>query len=204
LWFRGYPASVGSFVEGPAGTYTLTGSGVDIWDESDQFHYAYKTLTGPGSIVAKVESISNTNAWAKAGVMIRETLDPGSRHAMMIVSASSGISFQRRFDTDGASSDTTTGGIAAPYWVKIERDLAGNFTAYSSTNGTTWQIQGQPEPFQMASNAYIGLVVTAHNAAATCQAKFSNVTITGNAGSLWANQDVGITIVVHIAGGTNR
>ena len=192
LWFRGYPASVGSFVEGPAGTYTMTGSGVDIWDESDQFHYAFKVLTGPGSIVAKVESVSNTNGWAKAGVMIRETLDTGSTHAMMVVTPTSGISFQRRFETDGASADTTTGGITAPYWVKIERDLAGNFTAYSSENGSTWQMQGQPEPFQMGSNAYVGLAVTAHNATATCEAKFSNVTITGNAGPLWTNQDVGI------------
>jgi len=192
LWFRGYPASVGSFVEGPAGTYTMTGSGADIWGGSDQFHFAFKTLNGPGSIAAKVESISNTDPWAKAGVMIRETLEADSRHAMMIVSASSGISFQRRFDPGGASSDTTTGGITAPYWVKIERDLAGNFTAYSSTNGTTWQMQGQPEPFQMASTAYIGLVVTAHNAARTCEAKFSNVTITGNVGQLWTNQDIGI------------
>jgi hypothetical protein len=110
----------------------------------------------------------------------------------MIVSATSGISFQRRFDTGGASTDTTTGGIAAPYWVKIERDLSGNFTAYSSSNGTTWQMQGQPEPFQMASSAYIGLVVTAHNATRTCEARFSNVTITGNTGAAWANQDIGI------------
>ncbi|GAF92255.1 unnamed protein product, partial [marine sediment metagenome] len=192
LWFRGYAASVGSFTEGPAGTYTVTGSGVDIWGESDQFHYAFKVLTGPGSIVAKVESVSNTDGWAKAGVMIRETLDAGSTHASMVVTPTSGISFQRRFETDGASTDTTTGGITAPYWVKIERDLAGNFTAYSSDNGSTWQMQGQPEPFQMGSNAYVGLAVTAHNATATCEAKFSNVTITGNVGPLWANQDVGI------------
>ena len=199
LWFRGYPASVGSFVEGPAGTYTMTGSGVDIWDVSgigtgfhDEFHFAFKTLTGPGSIVAKVESISNTDPWAKAGVMIRETLDAGSRHTMMVVTPSSGISFQRRFDTGGASTGTTTGGIIAPYWVKIERDMSGNFTAYSSANGSTWQMQGQPEPFQIGSNAYIGLAVTAHNAGLTCEAKFSNVTITGNAGQLWTNQDIGI------------
>jgi hypothetical protein len=192
LWFRGYPASVGSFVEAPAGTNTVTGSGADIWNDSDQFHFAFKTLTGPGSISAKVDSVGNTDAWAKAGVMIRETLEAGAKHAMMVVTPSSGISFQRRFDTDGASSDTTTGGITAPYWVKIERDLAGNFTAYSSTDGTNWQVQGDPQPFQMASNAYIGLAVTAHNASQTCEAKFSNVTITGNVGTMWTNQDIGI------------
>jgi len=199
LWFRGYSASVGSFTEGPVGIYTMTGSGTDIWDVSgigegfhDEFHFAYKTLSGAGSIVAKVESVENTNAWAKAGVMIRETLDPDSKHAMMVVSATSGVSFQRRPETGGASADDTTTGIAAPYWVKIERTLAGNFTAYSSANGSTWQMLGVAEPIQMGSNVYIGLAVTAHNASATCEGVFTNVTTTGSVGQQWANQDIGI------------
>ncbi|MHC4581775.1 MAG: hypothetical protein ACYS14_09985, partial [Planctomycetota bacterium] len=78
LWFRGHAASTGSFVEGPAGTYTMTGSGADIWDAADEFHFAYKVLTGVGSIVAKVESVDHTHNWAKAGVMIRKSLEPGS------------------------------------------------------------------------------------------------------------------------------
>ena len=192
LWFRGYPASVGSFVEGPAGTYTITASGADIWNQSDEFHYAYKTLTGSGSIVAKVESVSDTDAWAKAGVMIRETLDADSKHAMAIVSYASGVSFQRRPETGGASYDDTTGGITAPYWVKIERGLAGDFSAYTSANGSTWQKQGVSEPIQMGTNVYIGLAVTAHNAAETCKGVFTNVTITGNAGLQWTDQDIGI------------
>ena len=193
LWFRGNPASVGSFVEGPVGTYTMTASGADIWNQSDEFHYAYKTLSGVGSMVAKVEGIDNTNAWAKAGVMIRETLNGDSKHAMMIVSASSGVSFQRRPETGGDStSDNDPGGLTAPYWVKIERDLAGNFSAYSSANGSTWQKLGAAEPIQMGSNVYIGLAVTAHNASATCEAVFTNVTTTGSVGPQWANQDIGI------------
>jgi len=69
LWFRGRAGSVGSFVEAPVGTYTMTASGTDIWDVGtagnyhDEFHFAYKTLTGAGSIVAKVQSVQNTNAW---------------------------------------------------------------------------------------------------------------------------------------------
>jgi hypothetical protein len=199
LWFRGNPPSVGSFVEGPTGTYTMTGSGADIWDVGpaagqyhDEFHFAYKMLTGTGSIVAKVESVTETNAWAKAGVMIRETLNGNSKHAMMVVSAASGVSFQRRPETGGASAADTTADLAAPYWVKLERDLSGNFSAYSSADGVSWQKVGLSEPLQMATNVYIGLVVTAHNAAATCEAVFSNVTTTGNVTGQWANQDVGI------------
>jgi len=192
LWFRGNPASVGSFVEGPVGTYTMTGSGADIWNQSDQFHYAYKILVGTGSIVARVESIDNTNGWAKAGVMIRETLDADSKHAMMIVSAASGVSFQRRPETGGDSAADTTAAIIAPYWVKLERDLAGSFSAYSSANGSSWQKLGVSEPIQIGTNAYIGLAVTSHDAALTCQAVFSNVSTTGNVTGQWVNQDIGI------------
>jgi len=196
LWFRGYPASVGSFVEGPVGTYTITGSGADIWAvngvEADEFHFAYKTLSGPGSIIARVQSIENTNNWAKAGVMIRETLEPDSAHAMMVITPVEGVSFQRRPETGGTSVDNTTGGITAPYWVKIERDSMGRYMAYHSTDGTTWEMQGLPSSVQMGTNAYIGLAVTAHDTELTCQAVFSNVTTTGTVGPQWANQDIGI------------
>jgi hypothetical protein len=199
LWFRGYPPSTGSFVEGPIGTFTMTGSGADIWDVTgvgegfhDEFHFAYKTLSGPGSIVARVESVDNTDGWAKAGVMIRSTLDGNSIHAMMVVSAASGVSFQRRPETGAASAADTTAGITAPYWVKIERTLAGNIIAYSSADGSAWQMLGAAEAIQTGTNAYIGLAVTSHNAARTCQAIFSNVTTTGNVGAQWAHQDVGI------------
>ncbi|MHC4203941.1 MAG: LamG domain-containing protein [Planctomycetota bacterium] len=192
LWFRGYPVSTGGFIENPVGTYTMTGSGTDIWDNADEFHFAHKMLTGVGSIVARVVSVENTNTWAKAGVMIRESLDPGSVHAMMIVTPEQGISFQRRLETNGASTHNTTGEITAPYWVKIERDIAGNFTAYSSANGSTWEMQGMSENIQMSSNVYIGLAVTAHNASETCEAVFTNVTTAGSVGPQWASQDVGI------------
>ena len=193
LWFRGYPGSVGSFVEGPVGTYTMTGSGADVWGNSDEFHFAYKTLSGVGSIVARVESVENTSNWAKAGVMIRETLDADSVHAMMVVTPAQGVSFQRRNVTGDTSTDDTTGGISAPYWVKIERDISGNFTAYSSTNGSTWQMQGTSDNISMSSNVYIGLIVVSTNASLTCQAVLSNVTTTGMVGPQWANQDIGIS-----------
>jgi hypothetical protein len=201
LWFRGYSASVGSFVEGPAGTYTMTGSGADIWDIGpaagqyhDEFHFAYKTLTGPGSIVAKVNSVQNTNEWAKACVMIRETLEGGSKHALAAVTPANGVAFQSRPDPGAASSNTNLSGFTAPYWVKLTRDVAGNFSAYHSANGTTWLPieEGAARNIPMTSNVYIGLALTSHNADLTCQAVFSNVTFTGTVSGQWANQDIGI------------
>jgi hypothetical protein len=194
LWFRGYPASVGSFVESPAGTYTITASGTDIWGQSDQFHYAYKVLTGAGSIIARVNSVENTNGWAKAGVMIRETLDPDSAHAFACVTPNNGVSFQRRLSTGGASEHTTQSGITAPYWVKLERSISGSFTVSHSANGSIWEpVTGAVQQnIPMGLNVYIGLTLTSHNTALTCQAVFSNVTITGTVGPQWAHQDIGI------------
>ena len=198
LWFRGFAGSVGSFVEGPTGTYTMTASGADIWAvngvEADEFHFAYKMLTGTGSIAAKVVSMDNTNDWAKAGVMIRETPDPDSAHAFMTVTPTQGVSFQRRPGTGATSisDNSTTLSDTAPHWVKIERSISGSFTAYHSTNGTTWQALGTPQNIQMSANVYIGLALTSHDAALTCEAVFSNVTTTGNVTGQWTNQDIGI------------
>jgi hypothetical protein len=200
LWFRGYPAP-SNFIEGQAGTYTMTGTGADIWDIGpgageyhDEFNFAYKMLTGPGSIVAKVESVQNTNAWAKAGVMIRETLDGGSKHAFAAVTPANGVAFQGRIDPGGASFNTNQTGFTAPYWVKLERDAAGNFAAYHSANGSTWQLiqQGPATNIPMTSNVYVGLAITSHDAALRCEAVFSNVTITGSVSGQWAYQDIGI------------
>jgi len=199
LWFRGYPASVGSFIEGPVGTYTMTGSGVDIWNAADEFHYAFKTLTGVGSIIAKVLSVDETDPWAKAGVMIRETLEPGSKFAAVYITPGNGCRFQARVDADAAATSDTSvvtnaqTSITAPYWVKLERDVSGNFRGYYSANGSTWtSMSWNPQNISMSSNIYVGLAVTSHNVAATCEAKFSNVTISGTAGPQWTNQDVGI------------
>jgi len=199
LWFRGNPASVGSFVEGPAGTYTMTASGADIWNAADEFHYAFKTLNGVGTIQAQVLSVDNTDGWAKAGVMIRETLDPGSKFAAVYITPGNGCRYQARVDADAAATSDTSvvtteqTAITAPYWIKLERDFAGNFRAYYSSNGTTWQMMSWgAQNISMGSNIYVGLAVTSHNAAATCETKFSNVTITGTSDAQWASQDIGI------------
>jgi len=206
LWFRGNPASVGSFVEGPAGTYTMTGAGADIWNTADQFHYAYKTLTGAGSIEAKVESVENTNAWAKAGLMIRETLAPGSKFAGVYImptnadgTPTNGCRFQARMDTDAsavaddASVSSQQTAVVAPYWIRLERDLSGNFRGYYSADGTTWQaMTWNPQYITMSGNVYIGLALTSHSAGVTCEAKFSGVKTTGTVGAQWSHQDIGI------------
>ncbi|MHC4558288.1 MAG: LamG-like jellyroll fold domain-containing protein [Planctomycetota bacterium] len=190
LWFQGYSASVGSFADNLDGTYTMTGSGADIWGNSDQFHFAYKPLSGAGSIIARVDSVQNTDGSAKGGVMIRDTLDPNSAHAMIVLTPSNDVRFERRPIAADASQGDTVTGTTAPHWVRLDRDITSNFTAYHSTDGSMWEVVGPVQNIAMGPNVFVGLVVTSHNAALTCQVEFSNVQV--DVSGPWLNQDIGI------------
>ena len=156
-----------------SGTFTVKGSGADIWNSADEFRFAYKTLTGDGSIVARVGSITNQNAWSKAGVMMRETLSAGSKHASMFVSASKGLAFQRRTSTNGTSTSTPGAASAAPYWVKVTRSGA-TFSAYQSADGSNWTLIGSAT-MNMTATIYVGLAVTSHADGAIATGTFTNV-----------------------------
>jgi hypothetical protein len=176
----------------------MTASGADIWAvngiEADEFHFAYKMLSGSGSIIAKVESIEDTAPWSKGGLMIRESLSPDSAHAFAAITSANGVAAQGRPSTGGTSFNTNQTGITAPVWLKLERNISGNFIVYHSTNGINWQLVtgASPRSIPMDMNTYIGLALTATNAARTCQAVFSNITTTGNVTGQWAHQDIGI------------
>jgi hypothetical protein len=190
IWFRGYSVSVGSFKATATG-YTMTASGADIWSTSDQFHYAYKMLSGLGSITARVLSVTNTDPSAKAGVMIRESLAANAKHAMVVVQPGAGTAFQRR-PNEGASSEQVAvqATALAPQWVRLTR--SGNiFTAEYSANGTAWTTLGSIE-MPMLADVYIGLCLTSHNVNATCTAEFSNVSPSGGISGQWQSQDIGI------------
>jgi len=162
------------------GTYSVTGAGADVWGTTDALHYAYKPLTGDGSIVARVASIQNVNAWTKAGVMMRNSLSPSAAQAFMLVAASSakGTPFQRRV-SDGNTSVSTSGAfVTAPYWVKLVR--SGNLiTASESADGTNWTVVAS-DNFTMGSTILVGLAVSSHVAGTPATATFDNVTIGGS------------------------
>jgi regulation of enolase protein 1 (concanavalin A-like superfamily) len=155
-------------------TYSVKGAGADIWGTSDAFHYAYKPMTGDGVVVARVATVQNTNAWTKAGVMIRETLDPSSTQATMFVSFSKGAVFQRRTITAGTSTSTAGPLVAAPYWVKLER-IGSTFNAYSSPDGVAWTLVGS-DTIAMGANVLVGFAVSSHTTTTAALATFDNVT----------------------------
>ena len=152
----------GSITHTEDGRIIVSGNGKDIWFNADEFHFGYFRNEGDGVMVARVRSMENTDSWAKAGVMIRETVEAGSKHAIMAVTPGNGTTFQRRETTDGGSEHTTPGdGITAPYWVKLVRQ-DNTFTGYKSIDGKDWVQVGSIEIY-MANRYYAGLAVTAHN-----------------------------------------
>ncbi len=195
LYYRGVAPA---FVETASGSILMNGIGADVWGTSDQFRFAYKSLTGNGSIVARVNSIYNSNAWAKAGVMIRQTVEPGSIHAFMALTpggsgGGNGASFQRRIATAGDSANTdSTVVLAAPYWVKIDR-TGDKFSVYTSPDGVAWTQLGDTLTIAMPSSVLIGLAVCSHDAAITTGVEFSNVAATGNVTGAWQIAEIGMT-----------
>jgi hypothetical protein len=202
LFFRGYPKAL---VEDPISTYTMSASGADVWDESDEFRYAYKMLSGNGSITARVVSVENTNEWAKAGVMIRETLDAFSPHGFMFITPGGRRAFQNRATTgwESYSAHSEPNGISVPGWVRLVRQ--GIFiTAYYSEDGVNWIQQPtdentgadastNPRIIVMRQDIYVGMAVCSHNANAICTAVFSDVTTTGTVtGDNWEVADIGV------------
>ena len=165
--------AAGSFVQAD-NTLLVQGSGSDIWYTADGFHYVYKTLNGDGSITAKVESMQNTDPWAKAGLMIRESLNADSRQIIAFMSPSNGTALQGRSITGGSTTGfANTIGLSVPYWLRLER--AGNlFTAYQSPNGTTWTPLGTAT-ITMADSVKMGLAVCSVNDGTLNNAVFSHV-----------------------------
>jgi hypothetical protein len=187
VWTRGRAALASTPVTETGGKMSLTGAGADIWNNSDEFTYAYKTLTGDGSLIARVTSNgTGTNTWAKGGVMIRDTVNGGSMHAMMVMTGSggNGASFQYRAATDGVSGNTDIATVVAPpYWVKIER-AGGTFSGYVSADGKTWSVVGQTQ-VAMTDPVLIGICVTSHVAGVDRTFEFEGITATGNVTGAW-------------------
>src|SRR5690242_2266108 len=92
-------------------TWTVSGSGADIWGTADAFHFVYRTAPASGSILARVDDLQNTNAFAKAGIMLRNGLDPDAATLIFDVKPDGFLELMER-DTSGATMYYRAGGPA--------------------------------------------------------------------------------------------
>jgi hypothetical protein len=160
--------------ENASGTFTIAGAGLDIWSTADSFHYAFRNVSGNCELIARVTSITDTFPWAKAGVMIRESLAPSAANACLALTSENGAEFQWR-DTNGGPSAYAQGPFAtAPSWLRLTRTNTA-FTAYSSDDGINWFQLGATVILNLPIDAVVGLAVTAVNSNALNSSTFDSV-----------------------------
>ena len=155
--------------------FTISGSGADIWGIADAFRAVSQPITGNCDLIARVDSLQNTNPWAKAGVMLRSSLQDDAAHAMTVMTPGNGASFQNRV-TNGAASNFLSGPlVTAPHWVKITRH--GNiFSGYASSDGMSWNLIGS-QTISMPADVHACLVVTSHQPGVLCTSVISQLSV---------------------------
>ena len=158
------------------GTFTVAGSGMDIWGVADSFQFAYQNEAGDCEIIARITSLTDTDPWAKSGVMIRENTAPGSRNAFLALTAQNGVEFQWRSATGGDCFYVQGPIVTPPYWLRLTR-TNDVFKAFHSANGTAWIQLGANLTLAMASNLTAGLAVSAVNNAQLNTATFDSVLV---------------------------
>jgi len=157
------------------GMFTVNGSGQYIWYGADGFHFAYQTLSGDGSIVARVVSVQGGSS-SESGVMIRETLTASSDMAYLAYSGSTDLYWIYRPTVGANVSYANTSAVTLPYWVKLVRS-GSTFTSYASPDGVNWVQVGGSQTISMSQNVYIGLALSSDVNTSLATAKFDNVSI---------------------------
>jgi len=152
--------------------YEVKGSGADIWGTSDAFRFVRGEGLPVREITARVRSVVNTHAWAKAGVMYRQSPESAtSPHVMVVVTPGKGIAMQYRPEHSAPSVQVAVRIGTAPEWVRLTQ-FNNTFRGYSSEDGVTWQLLGS---VTLEWHGEAGLAVTSHNNSALTTAVFENV-----------------------------
>jgi hypothetical protein len=185
-----------AFVETAGGTIVMNGIGTDIWGSADQFRFVHKSFSGNGSMVVRVDYLDGSpNAWAKAGIMVRQNTEAGAVNALVAMTGGDGggATFQQRTTAGGASvSQNTFEGspFAPPYWIKLERRAAASRRSSRRTARRGKQV-GDTATVAMTDPVLIGLALTSHNAGQATSAEFSNVAFAGNVTGNWQVAEIG-------------
>ncbi len=175
----GGPAIAGSAsFNTTTGVWTISGGGSDIWGTADQFQYAYQPVSVDSTISAHVTAQTNTNAYAKAGVMFRQSNAANSAYYTTVISPGYGIMIQFRTVAGGNAQEALKVAATVPSYLRIARQ-GTSFTTYTSTNGTTWTaVAGSTETISFTGGYLAGLAVTAHDNTKISTATMDSVTLT--------------------------
>ena len=97
--------------------HALSAAGVGLSGRADQFHVAYRQLVGDGVIVARLASAS-WGRLAASGVVIRDSLQPGSRTVTLEVTGGGRLRFKQRTSSGGWLATLSETGATMPIWLR--------------------------------------------------------------------------------------
>lgn len=119
----------------------------------DELHLVHQPLTGDGSLTVRVGAQQDSHPSARAGVMLRESLPPGSRYAAVLVTPGDGVRFQANYTIDRPGSAST-----APRWLRLTR-TGSTVTGYESADGADWQEVGSIDLPGLPATVPVGFFV---------------------------------------------
>jgi len=167
----------GSFAGGTI-TVSGAGSGISGSGTSDGFYLLAAPMAGDFDLMVRVASISNPAAGGscRIGLMARASSAANAPYAFTLHKGTGEHGFQARL-TAGAAPYSSTGGTqyAMPRWIRLVRS-GEVFSAYHSTDGSTWSQRGTSQTIPaMGAAPLVGLAVTSAVAATPATAGFDNL-----------------------------
>jgi TolB protein len=158
------------------GTYTLTGSGENMWFDKDAFYFLWKKASGDDAITADVNFLGQgKNPHRKAVVMIRQTLDADSAYVDIALHGVGLTSLQYR-DEKGATTHEIQANISAPLTLQLEKH-GDYFSMLLGPRGEKAEVAGGSIRVPIQGEYYIGIGVCSHDKDILEKAVFSKVNI---------------------------
>jgi hypothetical protein len=144
-------------------------SGPDGQAVNDDFYTVHQTVPGDGSITVSVASltgvvdqapsaVTRVNPWAKAGLIVKDGLRPGSPYAAVMATGGHGVRMQYDFTHDTAAASSASA-VTYPRWLRLTRS-GDTVTGYESADGTGWSEVGSARLAGLPSTVEVGLFVT--------------------------------------------
>jgi hypothetical protein len=161
-------------------TYTIAGSGENMWFAADAFQFVWKKVSGDVTLTADISFIgSGAEAHRKAVLMIRQSLDPDSVYADVARHGDGLTSLQAR-EEKGANTTEVQSAMKAPARVHIAKRGA-YFYIWVAGEGGDLQFSGGSMRVPLHDPFYVGIGVCSHNKDVVEKAVFSNVDLTTGA-----------------------
>ena len=174
------PSPVGQVVSVFRDTFNVSAAGSDIGGTNDHCHFVGQQVIGNFEMAALVTRLDNSDPNAKAGLMAREFLTPGSRsfgiYFTPLNAGTNQIQTVLRITTNGVATNNFLASSSLK-WLRMTR-TNNTFTTYFSTNGGTWtQFGTTAQSWNSAMN--VGAAVTSRNNGHTTTAGFDSFGIAG-------------------------